>query len=162
MKNYVIKKTYGATDFNAIKEVYYRTWQASLGNLVPQGCIQKLEEFDWDPDDKIGSTLIAVSRQNEIIGISAFGPSRNQYLANYGEIYSLYVLPEWQNLGVGKNLMARSLPKLDRVFDSVFLSVLSNNVHAQSFYENFGFNKTEYFFNKITDYGVLQEDIYIR
>lgn len=161
MKNYVIKRTYGATDFNAVKEVYYQTWQHCYKNLIPQEYLDNLTKDVWEPETRIGNSYIAVSDENKIIGTVAYGAARNANYPSYGEIYSIYILPEWQNTGVGKALLTKALDKMSKKFDKIYLAVFSKNIQAQKFYETFNFHKTDHIIKNKTPYGTFEETIYV-
>ncbi|WP_300559449.1 GNAT family N-acetyltransferase [Companilactobacillus sp.] len=162
MKDYVIKRTYGATDFDVVKDVYYQTWKTSYRGMIPQEYLDSLDKtITWHPEKLVGSTYIAVSQQNKIIGVCTYGQSRDERFPNMGEVYSIYVLPEWQSGGVGQSLLARSLHKLKAQYDQIYLAVLEKNEPAQKFYESFGFSQTEYTTTTETSYGNLHEVIYM-
>lgn len=162
MKNYVIKRTYRATDFNAVKDVYYQTWKISYRGLVPQDYLNDLDRNNsWHPESAIGNSLIAVSTNNQIVGVCCYGPSRNQNFPDCAEIYSIYVLPQWQHIGVGKNLLSKSLRKLQRNYQHIYASILENNFGAQEFYRSFGFQKTDHLVKKQTQYGTLTKKIFV-
>jgi len=91
--------------------------------------------------DQMRGVLVAED-EARIVGFSSFGPVRdggeNRLLT--GEIYSIYVLEEFWNLGIGRTLMENSLTALERDgFSSVKVWVLETNQRAISFYEKFGF-----------------------
>ena len=86
--------------------------------------------------------ILVAEDEARIVGFSSFGPVRdegeNRLLT--GEIYSIYVLEEFWNLGIGRTLMENSLTALERDgFGSVKVWVLETNQRAISFYEKFGF-----------------------
>ena len=91
--------------------------------------------------DQTRGVLVAED-EAKIVGFSSFGPVRdegeNRLLT--GEIYSIYVLEDFWNLGIGRTLMGDSLTALERDgFGSVKVWVLETNQRARSFYEKFGF-----------------------
>ena len=77
-----------------------------------------------------------------IVGFLSFGPVRDEKENRLliGEIYAIYVLEEFWNLGIGRTLMEDALTALERNgFGSVKAWVLETNQRARSFYERFGF-----------------------
>lgn len=79
-----------------------------------------------------------------IIGTSGFGKSRMEEMNGFGEIISLYFLPEYMGKGYGRLLLREVVGELKRMdFDKVFLWVLEENRNARRFYEKCGFVQTE-------------------
>ena len=152
-------------DVRGIAEVHVRSWQAAYRGQVPDSYLEGLSvekrELMWTEilKDQMGGVLVAED-EAKIVGFSSFGPVRdegeNRLLT--GEIYSIYVLEDFWNLGIGRTLMENSLTALERDgFGSVKVWVLETNQRAISFYEKFGFKtdglrKTE----KLEDF-VLRE-----
>lgn len=79
-----------------------------------------------------------------IIGTSSFGKSRMAELDGFGEIISLYLLPEHMGMGYGRLLLQAAVGELEKLgFNKVFLWVLEDNCNARRFYERCGFVQTE-------------------
>ncbi|MBR3771528.1 MAG: GNAT family N-acetyltransferase [Clostridium sp.] len=83
------------------------------------------------------NTLVAKDRER-VIGFAVYGESRDEDLANAGEIEALYVLSEYYGCGAGFRLMNEAVTKL-REYDTIFLWVLEENKRAIRFYERYGF-----------------------
>ena len=154
-----------SNDARGIAEVHVRSWQAAYRGQVPDSYLEGLSvekrELMWTEilKDQTRGVLVA-EHESRIVGFSSFGPVRdgeeNRLLT--GEIYSIYVLEEFWNLGIGRTLMEDSLTALERDgLGSVKVWVLETNQIAIPFYEKFGFKtdglrKTE----KLEDF-VLRE-----
>ena len=134
-------------DVRGIAEVHVRSWQAAYRGQVPDSYLEGLSvakrELAWIEilKDQMRGVLVAED-EARIVGFSSFGPVRdkeeNRLLT--GEIYSIYVLEESWDLGIGRTLMENSLTALERDdFGSVKVWVLETNQRARSFYEKFGF-----------------------
>jgi ribosomal protein S18 acetylase RimI-like enzyme len=68
-----------------------------------------------------------------------------------GEIESIFVLPEYRGLGIGKELMRRTLQWLDEAGAAkVVVSVAAGNEQAFRFYEKFGFYPRRIMLEQIT------------
>lgn len=79
-----------------------------------------------------------------IIGTSGFGKSRMEEMNGFGEIISLYFLPDYMRKGYGRLLLQAVVGELKKMgFEKVFLWVLDDNRNARHFYEKCGFVKTE-------------------
>ena len=134
-------------DVRGIAEVHVRSWQAAYRGQVPDSYLEGLSiakrELAWIEilKDQMRGVLVAED-EARIVGFASFGPVRdegeNRLLT--GEIYSIYVLEGFWNLGIGRTLMENSLTALERDgFGSVKVWVLETNQRARSFYEKFGF-----------------------
>jgi len=161
--NFNVIKADKNTNFDAIKKLYYQTWQYSYQGLVPEKLLNSLDENDtWHPEKRMNNTLIAVTTTGEIIGVCSYGPARKEAYAGYGEIYSLYVLPKWQHQGIGQKLFQAALDTLTTRFPKLYLLVLQNNLFAQAFYEWFGFKETNQLITDQTKLGTLYEAVFVK
>ena len=80
---------------------------------------------------------IAVSPKGEIVGFGSCGPNRGDRLFA-GEVFTLYVAPDWQNQGIGRRLLIaifRRLVASGR--NSAIVWVLRDNP-SRFFYERLG------------------------
>lgn len=161
--DYQIVKTNPKSDFTSIKDLYYKTWICSYTGLIPQGYLDNLNKDVWHPEERINNTLIAVTKgDHKIIGVISFGPARRDKYDGYGEIYSLYVLPEYQHQGIGKKLFQTALNALKQNFSRIYLVVLKNNFAAQALYKMFGFEETLDLLSEHTDYGIIHEIVFVK
>lgn len=94
-------------------------------------------------DNPAQKTLVCME-DGKYIGTSSFGQSRFEKLGNWGEIISIYLLPEYMGKGYGKLLLQTGVSELKRLgYEDIFLWVLKENNRARRFYERFGFTETE-------------------
>lgn len=94
-----------------------------------------------EPADRKNLVMV---QDEMIIGTSGFGKSRMEEMSGFGEIISLYFLPEYMGKGYGRLLLREVVGELKRMdFDKVFLWVLEENRNARRFYEKCGFVQTE-------------------
>lgn len=74
-----------------------------------------------------------------IVGYATVGPSRMRALPYRGEIYEIYLKPEYQGLGFGRLLFDAARGELRRYsFDTFAVRALSDNQAAVGFYERMG------------------------
>lgn len=85
-------------------------------------------------DDGINYTLVARD------GDQIVGYGRAVKGSKHNEIVTLYILPEWQNNGIGTKLLQHLLDWLGNERD-VVLGVVPYNDKAIRFYEKFGFRQ---------------------
>ena len=75
------------------------------------------------------------------MGTSSVCPSRWEGCPGFGEIVSLYLLPEYMGRGFGKALLEAAVEALaGQGFREVLLWVLEENRRARRFYERAGFS----------------------
>ncbi len=131
-------------DFTAISRIYALSWKSAYQGIVLQAYLSQLPEDRWAPmlAQRPGDQLVALSN-GKYVGTSCIGPGRDPAFADWGEIVSLYLLPEAMGLGHGKLLLAEALLELqNRGFAKVYLWVLKENARARAFYERNGFRPT--------------------
>ena len=92
--------------------------------------------------DSIGDSLTLVAKnESNTIGFGYAVKDRD-----FGEIRSLYILPQYQCAGIGSRLLSKMIEWLGRE-SNIILSVAEYAEQAISFYKRFGFeitNKTSY------------------
>lgn len=106
------------TDAAAIGRVHVETWQAAYVGLLPDTMLAELSDVRqsayWsralaDPAEARG-IFVAEDDDRDIVGFGSCGPARQRLapLADHqrvGEVYTLYVEPDFQNLGLGRRLL---------------------------------------------------------
>jgi ribosomal protein S18 acetylase RimI-like enzyme len=109
------------TDAGAIGRVYVETWQAAYAGLLPDAMLVGMSDVRqsayWsrllsDPREARG-VFVADDRDMGVVGFGSCGPVRDlpeelesgDSEARVGEIYTLYVEPDFQNLGLGRRLL---------------------------------------------------------
>ena len=84
--------------------------------------------------------VIENTETNEIIWMSIYWPSRNEDYPKSGEIYALYVLKDYQKLGIGKKLFFAWINELIKLwYSDMIINVLEWN-NAINFYKKYGWN----------------------
>ena len=83
-----------------ISKVYEESWKYAYQGLIPQDCLDAIPAGRWasvtdHPDWK---TLVCVE-DGRIIGTSSFCFSRFEQYPDWGEVISLYLLPECMGKG---------------------------------------------------------------
>ncbi|MDR1132204.1 MAG: GNAT family N-acetyltransferase, partial [Oscillospiraceae bacterium] len=83
-------------------------------------------------------------------------------LRGYGELVSLYLLPEYFGRGYGTKLLNAALAGLsDLGYKDIFLWVLEENLRAVHFYEKYGFRKSGAYLDDTVGGRILRERQYI-
>ena len=105
---------------------------------------------------------LVIIENNLIIGTASFCKSRWEKYSDYGEIVSIYFLPEYMGRGYGRQLLKACVDELTKQgFDIIHLWVLEDNIRARYFYEQSGFSQTEDFLEDNIGGKDLREICYI-
>ena len=151
-------------DAKDIAYVNTYTWLTTYKGLMPD---ELLEERVKTIDDRVPKIINAIKTKdnfyvaldgNKVVGIMSYGKSRNQDYIDSGEIKSIYILKDYQGLGLGKSLfMTGTKELLNMGFNSMILNVLEGN-DAFLFYQKYGGKKVS---EKIDDFGgtILKENV---
>ncbi|GAX01553.1 GNAT family N-acetyltransferase [Secundilactobacillus silagei] len=137
------------SDFDAIRQVYYQTWLATYQNQLPSTILKELIPAIWHPEKRWQNMQLALTETNQVVGVCSYGPARWADWSEYGELYSIYILPEYQHQGLGQRLIVPALKALTAKYQQIYLEVLTTNLSAQKFYTHMGFYKTDT--NRVTD-----------
>lgn len=125
----------------AVSRVYEESWRYAYRGIVPQDYLDGIPRGRWaHRPDGAGLRTLVLTDGEEIAGVSSFGPSRAPDLAGWGEVVSLYLLPDRMGKGYGARLLSAALEDLKGMGSrEVFLWVLKENLRARRFYERRGF-----------------------
>ncbi len=129
-------------DALAVARVHVQSWQAAYRGLLPDEYLDALRPEDRAPhydfthtDPATPNTLVAVET-DEVLGFATTMPSRDETLANYGELSALYVAPEHWRKGIGTMLIAAAYKHLvRRGYRDALLWILAGNTRAEHFYQ---------------------------
>ena len=131
-------------DARAIAQVHIASWRATYPGIVPQDYIDslRLEEFTERWRDRLfthAEMLIYVAdRDGTICGFSSGGPARAEMSGFSGELYAIYLTPEWQSKGVGSRLFWAVAEHLELAGHAgMYVRVLEENP-SQCFYQRMG------------------------
>ena len=101
-------------------------------------CTGMLPPGEGNPRNSEGAFLTL--EDGRIVGTAYIACARDEERAGYGEIVSLYLLPEATGKGYGRQLMLAALDKCRQDgMTAACLWVLAENHHARGFYERMGF-----------------------
>lgn len=135
-------------DAKGIAKVHVESWKSTYVNIVPEEFLNNLSFerradywFSVIPD---GGVYVAEDENNQIVGFASGGKERSGDYSNYnGEIYAIYILKEYQGIGIGKLLIDSIVKELTNqgVFTMLVL-VLEDNP-SRHFYEKLGAKKID-------------------
>lgn len=130
-------------DAFAISKVHEVSWKNAYSGIVPYGALARMinrRDVKWWANAIRKSTLILVIEMDKkIVGYATLGPNRVSTFPFEGEIYEIYLRPEYQGVGLGSKLFSDAVKELKRrSYKGAVVWVLSDNHPAISFYENAG------------------------
>ena len=145
----IIRKVTASDNFETIGEIYASSWKASYRNIIPQDYLDNLKGSRWATRiAKSQYTAFVVMEGEKYIGTSSISPARDEELQGWGEIISIYVLPEYFGKGYSQPLLEHVIGALAKQgYNDIYLWVLSENARARRFYEKNGFQKTSHIKN---------------
>lgn len=130
-------------DFNKVRKILIETWIHTY-DFIPQNdllihlenyySIERLNELFNNPD----AYCYSVEIDKQVIGWMKLIDDKSD-----GNFYlsSLYILKEYQGLGIGKELMLVADKKaLELNHSSIWVGVMDQNIHALNWYKKLGFN----------------------
>ena len=134
----IIRKMETDAEIRSKAFVHWRCWHEAYAGIVSPAYLNKLtlekcEElaFRWRDN------LLVAKEGERVVGFVGYG-DRCEEAPDTGEIFALYVLPEYRGTGVGQRLMRAGMEKL-AAYPRIALWVLKGNARAIRFYEKNGF-----------------------
>lgn len=163
MKDIVIRKVNPSDRREEISSVYELSWKFAYKGIIPQNYLDSIPSGQWcgalDNSDRYNLVMLD---GNKIIGTSSYCKSRFEDYKDWGEIISIYFLPEYMGKGHGKYLLEQAVKELKAMgFKKVFLWVLEVNHRARHFYEKCGFKNSGEYMDNIIGGKQLRELQYI-
>lgn len=133
-------------DARGIARVHVETWRSAYPGILPDkvmvGLTVDQKASDWRrrleaPREQEGVLVAAID--GEVVGFAGFGRVTGSLAA--GEVFTLYVLSDWQDQGLGRALLAGAFARLAQAgAPSALIWVLAENP-ARFFYEAMGGTK---------------------
>jgi ribosomal protein S18 acetylase RimI-like enzyme len=130
-------------DARAIADVHEASWENAYRGLIPhrtlRSMIARRSESWWIETLRSSNAVLIVQVGGKIAGYATLGRNRSRALAQEGEIYELYIRPEYQGLGFGKRLFRAARVRLkDFGMKGLVIWALGDNERAIGFYEALG------------------------
>lgn len=131
------------TDAGSISTVHETAWRQAYTGMIPHKALDTMvrrRDADWWARAIRYSTRILVLEvMDEIAGYATLGSNRISTLPQSGEVYELYLMPEYQGVGLGKRLFLAARQELARLgLTGCVVWVLEDNDPAINFYRNAG------------------------
>ena len=131
----------------AISTIYEQSWKYAYKDIIPQSYLDSIPEGRWAANlDKEGLNTVVIIEDGRFNGTSSYCKSRFSDFPDFGEIVSIYLLPQYMGKGYGKLLLDAVIKELVLLgFDDIFLWVLEENHRAKKFYEKAGFTASGHY-----------------
>jgi ribosomal protein S18 acetylase RimI-like enzyme len=131
------------SDAVAIAETHDEAWRAAYQGIIPGTELDKLITRRgpdwWDSAIRKGSRIALLAFGDKVAGYANYGRNRARSLFYDGEIYELYLRPEYQGLGFGRRLFTSARRDLGQSgLKSLVVWALSDNDPAVEFYRALG------------------------
>jgi ribosomal protein S18 acetylase RimI-like enzyme len=125
-------------DAKALAEVFAQSWRYTYRAIIPhlhlETMIQRRGADWWLSSVRAGECVLVLEVGGKIAGYATWGASRTRG-THQGEIYELYILPEYQGLGFGEHLFEACRHQLDqRKMKGLIVWALYANTPAIDFY----------------------------
>lgn len=130
-------------DAEAIATIHETSWKQAYTGLIPYKAlatmIARRDAGWWDRAIRKSTRILVMKSMGEIVGYATFGSNRVSALPQRGEVYELYMKPEYQGVGLGKRLFLDARTELTRLgLSGCVVWVLEDNDPAVGFYRNAG------------------------
>jgi ribosomal protein S18 acetylase RimI-like enzyme len=138
-------------DVAAMARVSVDSYRAAHRDQIPEASLMQFtyeeSERNWarairelsEADERQEYIYVAENVEGILVGVAMGGPERSHHPLYMGEIYFLYLLPEYQRQGIGRQLVISVVERLvEQEMDSLLIRVLQANAPARRFYEALG------------------------
>jgi ribosomal protein S18 acetylase RimI-like enzyme len=128
------------SDAQLVAETHDEAWRGAYQGIIPGAELEKLISRRgpawWDSK---GSRVALLCFGDRVAGYANYGRNRARSLFYEGEIYELYLRPEFQGLGFGRRLFTSARRDLAQSgLRSLVVWALSDNDPAVEFYRALG------------------------
>ncbi|WP_379147771.1 GNAT family N-acetyltransferase [Paenibacillus sp. sgz500992] len=132
------------SDAKGIAKVHVDCWRTTYRNIMPDEFLEKLSYEQrtrlWMRNLSKDDNYVFVAENNlgEVIGFADGGKRETNTVENSGDLTSIYVLEQYQGLGIGRQLLRILFLQFEKLsINRVFVEVLEGN-KSRYFYEAFG------------------------
>ncbi|HKD46873.1 MAG TPA: GNAT family N-acetyltransferase [Rhizomicrobium sp.] len=129
-------------DAMSLARIYVEAWHDTYAAILPHRLLAnmsvEMHAARLERAIRKGAVLVAEAPRHGVLGLAGFGAARDRGLGFDGEIYTLYVDPDFLGRGVGRALLHGAFSALEtRAFHSCLIWSHAQN-HACFFYEAMG------------------------
>jgi ribosomal protein S18 acetylase RimI-like enzyme len=130
-------------DAAEIADVHQDAWRGAYSGIIPHRALNRMigrRGPDWWANAiRRAASVLVIEIGGEIAGYATIGKNRARELSQQGEIYELYLRPEYQGIGLGSRLFSTARKRLAASgLRGLVVWALEENSGALSFYEGAG------------------------
>ncbi len=127
-------------DEEEVSRLYVKSWREGYKGMLPQEYLDGLDGWRWNKKFTGLDGSFVLTYGGEIAGHSCARAAADKEMNGWGEVWTLYVLPEYWGRGFGTALLDNAEKWLSGLgFGDIYLWALETNVRARRFYESRGF-----------------------
>ena len=132
-----------SSDAESVASTHDEAWRTAYQGIIPGAELAKLISRRgpawWESAIRKGSRVALLVFGDRVAGYANYGRNRARSLTYDGEIYELYLRPEFQGLGFGRRLFTAARRDLAQSgLRSLVVWALSDNDPAVEFYRALG------------------------
>lgn len=130
-------------DIGSLSRVYDEAWREAYRGIIPGVALERMIAGRgwpwWRSALHRGRPVAVVETGDTVVGYASYGRARSRALGTDGEIDELYLLPEYQGVGLGRRLFRAVRNDLvDYGLGRLGVWSLEDNFRAGAFYESLG------------------------
>lgn len=130
-------------DAEAITDVHDVSWRDAYRGIIPGAELERMIARRgprwWQSAILRGTGLLTAEFNHKIVGYATYGRNRVPSMPYSGEIFEIYLVPEYQGLGFGRRLFNAARHELaEHGYLSTVVWALADNDKALEFYRRLG------------------------
>ncbi|WP_075217312.1 GNAT family N-acetyltransferase [Mongoliimonas terrestris] len=130
-------------DAAGIAAVHDQAWRNAYRGILPGLDLERMVERRgpawWSKALRRQVVVLVLEVDGQVVGYATVGPSRMRTLPYKGEIYEIYLLPQYQGVGLGRRLFQAARRTLSELkFAGLAVRALRANAGAVNFYRRLG------------------------
>lgn len=132
-------------DVHEMVTVNLETWQSTYGKFMSTELLERrtkdrlIMERNYIELIQKYDQIYVVEADGVVIGYISFGPSEMEGYEKYGEVYTFYILEEYQGRGFGTKMLNIAFNKMkEQGYGDVVITCLWDNVDGINFYKSHG------------------------
>lgn len=130
------------SDAGALGDVHHAAWREAYQGIIPSLVLQRMmarRGATWWNDAIRKRAIQVLEVGGAVVGYAAYGRSHDPQRRNAAEIQELYLLPEYQGIGLGGRLFSAVRATIgSKGYSRVMVRALADNGRAIEFYERRG------------------------
>ncbi len=130
-------------DAAEIAATHDTSWRQAYCGILPHKALDAMVRRRgadwWERAIRNSTNILVLDIGDQIVGYATLGTNRVSTLPFDGEVYEIYLLPEYQGVGFGAKLFAAARMELAALgMKGLVVWALEDNCNAANFYQNAG------------------------